>query len=200
MSTREFAKKLVKETVIIKSYSFWKDRQFRDLIGFEKLNNKQQDIIFNELEVAALAYVLFFLEDKAASDETPDRLVYANVAEYLIPSFLDLMEETRISSRHMALWEKLIKTRTDEYRSSMGEVLKKSLKWKVFKGPDKFLRPTWGRIVTLSLSVMRHVKDNKKVSTKSKLWKHIRHFLISFEAELIEIFKEDEAHELKVLN
>jgi hypothetical protein len=200
MSTKEFAKRLARETVILKSYSFWKDSQFREAIKFLELGNKEQDIIFNELQVVALAYVLLFLEDKAASDKSPDRVMYANVAEYLVPGFLELMEETDISSGHLALWEKLIDSRIREYRKSMSMVLKKSVHWEVFKGQDKLLRPTWGRIVTLSLSVMQHIKKGQNPSVKNRLWKLVRHFLISFEVGLVEIFKEEDSKDLKVLN
>jgi hypothetical protein len=200
MSTKEFAKRLAREIVILKSYSFWKDSQFRDAIKFTKLGNKEQDIIFNELQVVALAYVLLFLEDKAASYKSPDRVMYANVAEYLVPGFLELMEETDISSSHLALWEKLIDSRIREYRKGMSMVLRKSIHWEVFKGQDKLLRPTWGRIVTLSLSVMRHIKKGQNPSVKNRLWKLVRHFLISFEVGLVEIFKDEDSKDLKVLN
>jgi hypothetical protein len=200
MSTKEFASQLSAEIVAAKSYSLWKDSAFRDQNNFKKISNKLQDKIFNELQVTALLYVMFFLEEKGEEVKNRHAVVYSNIAEYMERAFIELMADVEISSAHLSLWEKLIKKRADEYRKDMKFVRKESNNWDVFEGEDKFLRETWVRIITLSLATTKLIKKDTKTTMKDPVWKTIRRWLISIEVELNETFKETDLKTLKVLN
>ncbi len=200
MSTREFAIRIVREIVAIKSYSFWKDVAFRKTIAFEKLGVKKQDIIFNELQVNSLVYVLYFLEEQAKKSRGSQSVVYRNIKEYMKEAFLDVMVDTKIDARQLVFWEKLIDLRVREYDQEIKVVMKESASWRTFSGQDNFLRETWGRIVTLSLSTARNIENSRAISPKDPLWRELRRFLISLEVELLNVFKEEDVNELRVLN
>jgi len=198
VSTKEFAGKLVKEIVATKSYSLWKDSTFRRLIGFSQISNKQQDKIFNELQVTALLHILFFLEEKSGGDK--EQAVYANIAEYIESAFLDLMSDVRVSDAHLKLWKGLIAKRKTEYRQDMKFVEKESAEWEVFSGEDRLLRGTWVRVITLSVGAAKLVGGSRETLVDDPLWKEIRRWLISIEVELVNIFRDTDFRELKVLN
>lgn len=199
MSTKEFASKLVREAVAVKSYGLWKDGQFRDVVGFSKLTNKEQDKIFNNLQITALLYVLFFLEEKAKKGRDGSGVVYSNVAEYTVQAFLEMMSEAELTEREVRLWQKLIATREREYKKDLKYILKESEKWDVFEGRDKLLRETWGRVVTLSFGLLKHVREEGD-PIRDPLWVLVRRWLVGIEAELAANMESTEVKELKVLN
>lgn len=199
MSTKEFAGKLVGEAVAVKSYSLWKDNEFRKLINFMKLTNKQQDKIFNDLQVTALLYVCLFLEEKSEKDDN-DSVIYGNIKEYMIGEFLTMMENVNVSARHVALWRKLIVLRETEFKKDLDYILKESSHWDVFDGEGKLLRNTWARVIALSLGALGHILGDKEPSVKNPLWVIVRRWLVSIEVELVQTFKDTDFRDLKVLN
>jgi len=200
ISTKEFAGKLVRESVAMKSYSLWKDSQFRHLISFSELTNKQQDKIFNDLQLTALFYVLLFLEDKSEKSRDLNSVVYANIAEYVFESFLDMMRDVNLTNKQISLWKKLINLREQEYRQDLKYIMKESKKWDVFSKENKKLHEAWGRLATLSLGVLRKIKRGYKYSARDRLWRLIRRWLVSIEVELVNTFKDTDMYNIKVLN
>lgn|GEM_PF-5150580 len=199
-STKEFASKLVRELVAIKSYSLWKDAQFRELTGFYNLTNKQQDKIFNNLQLAALLYVLLFLEDRAKKSGDLNSVIYVNISEYVFDSFLNMMQDVNLTNKQINLWKKLINLREREYKQDLKYIIKESKKWDIFNKADKKLYEAWGRLATISLGVLRHIKRDYKYSSKYRLWRLIRKWLVSIEVELVNIFKDTDMYSIKVLN
>ncbi len=199
-STKEFANKLVRESVAIKSYSLWKDTQFRELIGFYNLTNKQQDKIFNDLQLASLLYVLLFLEDRAKKSGDLNSVVYANIGEYVFDSFLNMMRDVNLTNKQINLWKKLINLREREYKQDLKYIIKESKKWDIFNKADKKMYEAWGGLATISLGVLRHIKRDYKYSSKDRLWRLIRKWLVSIEVELVNIFKDTDMYSIKVLN
>lgn len=183
-----------------KSYSLWKDGEFRRLVGFTKLTNKQQDKIFNDLQVTALLYVILFLEEKSANNDQHS-VVYSNIGEYTVDAFLDMMASAQLSDRQIALWRKLIEKREKEYKSDLDYIMKESKHWDVFDGEDRLLRETWGRVIALSLGALGHIRKNsEEASAKDPLWVIVRRWLVSIEVELVQTFKDTDLKDLKVLN
>lgn len=200
LSTKDISKEIVKNIVASGSYDLWRQKEFRDSINFFKIGAREQDRIFNELEVTALGYVTFFLEERLTNKRHKDNyVVYANVGELVGDEFLSLMEEIGVTDREMRLWRQLIDMRLKEYRSDMALIMKESSKWKAFAGKDKHLRPAWARIITLSINSMRHIKG-EKVALSDDMWPIMRHWLISLEVELVKVFKEADLKSVKVLN
>jgi hypothetical protein len=189
---------IVRDIVAIKSYALWSDNQFREFIDFVKITNKQQDKIFNDLQVTALLYLLLFLDERANKNDASS-IIYSNIGEYTVDAFIAMMEDAELTGKQIALWRELIKRRESEYRKDLGYVMKESQKWDVFAGEDRLLRDTWGRVATLSLGVLKHIRKAKS-SIKDPLWRVIRRWLISLEVELIQVFKDTDMDEIKVLN
>ena len=189
---------IVRDIVSIKSYALWSDNQFREFIDFVKITNKQQDKIFNDLQVTALLYLLLFLDERANKNDASS-IIYSNIGEYTVDAFIAMMEDAELTGKQIALWRELIKRRESEYRKDLGYVMKESQKWDVFAGEDRLLRDTWGRVATLSLGVLKHIRKAKS-SIKDPLWRVIRRWLISLEVELIQVFKDTDMDEIKVLN
>lgn len=198
ISAREMASVIVRDIVAIKSYALWSDNQFREFIDFVKITNKQQDKIFNDLQVTALLYLLLFLDERANKNDASS-IIYSNIGEYTVDAFIAMMEDAELTGKQIALWRELIKRRESEYRKDLGYVMKESQKWDVFAGEDRLLRDTWGRVATLSLGVLKHIRKAKS-SIKDPLWRVIRRWLISLEVELIQVFKDTDMDEIKVLN
>lgn len=199
MSTKEFAGKLVEEAVAVKSYSLWKDSEFRKLANFAKLNNRQQDKIFNDLQVTALLYVYLFLEERSGKDNG-DSVVYGDIKEYMVDEFLAMMESVDVSARNLTLWRKLIALREAEFRKDFRYIVKESGHWDAFGGEGELLRNTWGRVIALSLGALGHISSDEELSVENPLWAMIRRWLVSIESELVQTFKETDLKDLKVLN
>ena len=184
----------------MKSYSLWKGSKFREATGFSGLSNKEQDKIFNDLEITALIYTLLFLEDRASKKNDKDDVVYLNIGEYIISAFLELMVGAQVSNTQLKLWRKLIELRQREYRKNVDYTMKESREWGVFEPGDKLLHQVWGRILALSLGTLKHIKHDSKASIKDPLWPVLRRWLVGLEVELTQIFKDTDLRELKVLN
>lgn len=199
MSTREFAARIVRDVVATKSYMLWKSGSFREAASFFKLTNKAQDRAFNDLEVTALIYALFFLKERAVKRKS-ESIVFLDIAEYLEGAFLELMAEARVNARQLMQWKKLIAKREAEYRLSVDYALRESAEWGIFGAGDGDVREAWGRILALSLGVLKYIRGNGKASVKDPLWPVLRRWLVSLEAELNQLFKETDLADVKVLN
>ena len=201
MSTRELSRKLVSEVVAQGSFAVWKSSDFRKLVDFNKISNKKQDKIFNELEITALCYVLFFLEERIKKNENNINFaVYVNTRELVVGEFISLMSKTGVGGSGIRMWNVFVEKRFKEYEKDIELVMEKSSNWDVFKGKDKFLRPTWSRIITISINSLKNIRENDDTPLEDPLWQYIRHWLIGLEVELIKFFKDTDFKDLYVLN
>lgn len=201
MTTKVLARQLAHNVVAQKSTSLWHESSFRKLVGFNKITNKEQDRIFNELEMTALGYLLLFLDERLM-DKKDDRefVVYINTRELMVEEFLSLMEDAGLTHYHLSLWRSLIKERMKEYKSDTDFIMKESSEWEVFQGKDRVLMPTWARIVTVSASSLRYIRKNDKTSLEDPLWTCLRRWLISLEVDIIRSIKSSDLKHLNVLN
>jgi len=201
MTTKVLARQLAKDVVAERSTLFWQDSDFRKLVNFNKITNREQDRIFNELEMTALGYLLLFLDDRLLDKkDEKDFVVYINTRELIVPVFLSLMEEAGLTNYHLVLWRSLIKERMKEYKLDTDFIMKESSNWDVFQGRDRVLIPTWARIITVSVSGLRHIRKNDKTPLKDPLWKYLRRWLISLEVDIIRSIKSSDLKHLNVLN
>jgi len=104
------------------AFHLFRDKQFRQLAGFEQLSQVEQDRIFNELVVASLALIMLILE-------APDLRVAGEFRGYLnnlrnkIPKAqVAFLRESGVEKKYLRDWKKLIKMRYEEYAKDRHEV------------------------------------------------------------------------------
>jgi hypothetical protein len=105
------------------AFKLFRDKQFRQLAGFEQKSQTEQDRIFNELVVASLVLIMLVLE-------APDLRVAGEFKGYLsdllkkIPkAHVDYLKESGVKSKkHLKEWKKLIDMRHKEYARDKHDV------------------------------------------------------------------------------
>jgi len=112
------------------SYAFqlFSDKEFRQLLSFDRLSQVEQDRIFNELVVAYVVLVILVLEapDLRVPDEFRGYLVGLN--EKIPKAHLDYLRTLGVDTEHLRDWEKLIAMRYDEYAKDRHEVRAAAMK------------------------------------------------------------------------
>ena len=104
------------------AFGLFRDKEFRRLASFDRLDKVEQDRIFNELVVAYVVLIILLLE-------APDLRVPPEFQDYLrelkgkIPkAHLDHLRTLGVEDEHLRDWEKLIALRYDEYARDRHEV------------------------------------------------------------------------------
>ena len=104
------------------AFQLFRDKQFRQLAGFEQLSQVEQDRIFNELVVASVVLIMLILE-------APDLRVAGEFRGYLndlikkIPKAqVDYLRASGVEKKYLRDWKKLIKMRYEEYSKDKHEV------------------------------------------------------------------------------
>jgi hypothetical protein len=104
------------------AFKLFRDKQFRQLAGFEQLSQTEQDRIFNELVAASVVLIMLVLE-------APDLRVAAEFRGYLsdlikkIPkAHVDYLRTSGVEAENLRDWEKLIAMRYEEYAGDRHEV------------------------------------------------------------------------------
>jgi len=109
------------EDAVSSAFRFFQDRAFRKEIDFNKMEQIEQDRVFNELEITFLGFLYLLIENTL--DYLPDeRKDYWNSVKGLIfPRFINWFRELGTKDRHIKTWEKLIDLRLDEYSRGLQE-------------------------------------------------------------------------------
>jgi len=104
------------------AFHLFRDKQFRQLAGFDQLSQTEQDRIFNELVVSCLVLIILIIE-------APDLRVAAEFRHYLselshkIPeAHVDRLKSLGVENKHLRNWKKLITLRYDEYAKDRHDV------------------------------------------------------------------------------
>ncbi len=104
------------------AFGIFRDKEFRRLASFDRLDQVEQDRVFNELVVAYVVLIILLLE-------APDLRVLPEFRDYLrdlkeqIPkAHLDHLRTLGVEDEHLRDWEKLIALRYDEYARDRHEV------------------------------------------------------------------------------
>lgn len=158
-------KRGVAQMIAESSFTLWKSKEFRDLINFDKIDQIEQDRIFNELEVTALGLLALYCEEFNKN----------KISNEIIENFLDFLKKSGVDEKYIKIWRDLIAIRFDEYRKDYKIALKASKSWDDFKSDD-MLHITWARIETLSIDGMSHIRRGK-MEEKDPLWELLRKWL-----------------------
>ncbi len=104
------------------AFELFQNTSFRRKAGFEKINQPEQDRIFNELVVAHLVLIMLILE---APDlrVAPDFHGYLKQLNQQIPkAYVDHLRTLDVEAEYLKDWEKLISLRYEEYARDRHDV------------------------------------------------------------------------------
>jgi hypothetical protein len=104
------------------AFQLFKDKKFRQLAGFEKISQTEQDRIFNELVVAFVVLIMLILE---APDLRVDRGFHGYLSDLIkkIPkAHHDYLRVSGVKKKHLREWKKLITIRYEEYARDKHDV------------------------------------------------------------------------------
>ena len=104
------------------AFQLFRDNGFRNLVSFDRLNQVEQDRIFNELVVAYVVLVILVLEAPDLRVPREFRGYLADLKEKIPNAHLDYLRTLGIATEHLQDWEKLIGLRYDEYARDRHEV------------------------------------------------------------------------------
>jgi hypothetical protein len=96
-------------------FRFFKDSKFRKVAGFEKLDIKEHDRIFNELEIAAISLCLFCLEQRDIIIGQDYFHFWENVRKKIPQQFEQIFLAIGVDKENAKLMKKLVLMRHEEY-------------------------------------------------------------------------------------
>jgi len=122
-TAKEINLKMIDEAVK-SAFRFFRDKEPRKLLNFEKLNQTEQDIIFNELVMTAILAIVFVLNSRILRDEhLPDspslraKLSFLKeMKNQVFNNFLAWYSNFGIDKVYVDLFEKCLKMRFEEYQ------------------------------------------------------------------------------------
>ena len=117
----ETAAALVK-TAASAAFQLFRDKQFRRLADFKKLNQVEQDRIFNELVVASVVLIMLVLEAPDLRVAAEFRSYISDLGEKIPKAHLEYMKASGVETEHLRSWEKLISMRYEEYARDRHDV------------------------------------------------------------------------------
>ena len=94
--------------------TYW-NKKFLKLSKLKKLNQTEQDRIFNELILAGEVVIMMMLEAKDLRQDDDFKEYLLKVKDEISNAHDDYMKELEIERKYRKLWKKLIKMRYDEY-------------------------------------------------------------------------------------
>lgn len=177
------------------SFEFWQRKDFRLYVNFQSLSKTEQDRMFNELEVSVLGLFTLNLDYAVSVAKEEYKKPLGIFQKEIVVGFLQLFLELGIEKKFIDQWEELISMRFKEYRQHFKTAVKESDSWKELRG-DEEMRQTWARIETITIDCLTHIRRGD-VGKDDPLWKLLRKWLISLEAQFPPIAKLGEEDSLK---
>ncbi len=183
------ASKNLAQVVASSSFEFFQRKDFRLYVDFNNLSQTEQDRMFNELELSVLGlFILHFEHAVLSSEKEEQRLVFKALGKDLASAFVQLFIDLGIEKKFIDQWNMLIDMRLKEYREDFEAAMKESSGWKEFKNETQQTKITWARIETITIDCLTHIRRGK-VEEKDPLWKLLRKWLISIEAQIAPMMK-----------
>ncbi len=106
-----------------KALKIFRDDKFRKLMKFEKINEDEQNRIFNELTVTNLVFLMLFLDQRQREAGVADVQEYFHSLRQTVPEyFRGFMRRIKIPEEFAKIWDKLVVLRYEEYEKDRLEV------------------------------------------------------------------------------
>ena len=118
---RETAAALVK-AASGSAFKLFQDTQFRRLASFEKLNQTEQDRIFNELVVAFVILIMLVLEAPDLRTAAEFRSYLSDLNKKIPKAHIEYLKASGVEKKYLRDWEKLINLRYEEYARDRHDV------------------------------------------------------------------------------
>lgn len=171
----ETSKKLVK-FVLDSAYSVFRDRQFRKNFDFKKMTKGQKDKIYNEISIAGLCFLMFFIED--LSERKAEEIYFWQSVREKIPGiFKNWLAKLRVGKKSVRHWSKLLDKRYEDYRLCQRDYRYKieSIDKNFAKSRNDILKNDFVRFQALSFGSQYHIrggkiKNNDPISKYLKTW------------------------------
>jgi hypothetical protein len=104
------------------AYELFCDKEFRRLASFERLDQEEQNRLFNELVVAFLVLVMLLLEAPDLRIAGEFRNYLAGLNKRISEAYVENLKTLGVEAHHHRDWEKLISMRYEEYARDKHEV------------------------------------------------------------------------------
>ncbi len=104
------------------AFELFQNAPFRREAGFDKINQVEQDRIFNELVVAYLVLTMLLLEAPDLRVAQDFRGYLKNLNQQIPKAYVDHLKTLGVESGYLKDWEKLIALRYEEYARDRHEV------------------------------------------------------------------------------
>jgi len=169
------------------AFEFWQRKDFRLYVDFQSLSQTEQDRMFNELEVSVLGLFTLSLDYAISIAKNEYGQLLGILQKEITFGFLQLFLDLGTEKRFVDQWRKLIEMRFKEYREHFKAAIKESGSWKEFRG-DEEGRQIWARIETITIDCLTHIRRGN-VKKDDPLWKLLRKWLITLEAQISPIAK-----------
>lgn len=167
---------------------FW-DKKFRRLAEFGKLEQSEQDRIFNELVLAPLVLLMITFEAPDLRQSKDFREYLLTVRDEIPKAHLEYLRSLGIEKKYLTDWEKLIKMRYEEYSQDKLEARQAMME---FESQEKDLTTSDLDDINLFLPVFtvavgcHHHICRGKTKGKDKLFKYfvkrLSRFYVEFRA------------------
>ncbi len=99
----------------IPHFELFQNAPFRREAGFEKIDQVEQDRIFNELVVAYLVLTMLLLEAPDLRVAPDFRGYLKNLNQQIPKAYVDHLKTLGVEAGYLKDWEKLIALRYEEY-------------------------------------------------------------------------------------
>lgn len=175
------------QVVASSAFEFWQRKDFRLYVNFQSLSQTEQDRMFNELEVSVLGLFTLSLDYAISIAKEEYKKLLKTLQREIRYGFIKLFSDLGIEKKFLEQWEKLIDMRFKEYYEDLKTAMKESSAWDELKG-DEEMRQTWARIETITIDCLTHIKRGD-VKKDDPLWKLLRKWLITLEAQISPIAK-----------
>lgn len=169
------------------SFEFWQRKDFRLYVNFQSLSQTEQDRMFNELEVSILGLFNLSLDYAISVAKVEYKKLLEVLQKEITYGFLQLFLDLGTEKKFIDQWNKLIEMRFKEYHEDFKTAVKESDSWRELKG-DEEMRQTWARIETITIDCLTHIRRGE-VKKDDPLWKLLRKWFISLEAQVSPIAK-----------
>jgi hypothetical protein len=104
------------------AYELFCNKEFRAMAGLERLNQTEQDRIFNELVVAFLVLIMLLLEAPDLRVPRELRCYFADLRKRISEAYVENLKTLGVEADHLRDWERLIAMRYEEYARDKHEV------------------------------------------------------------------------------
>lgn len=177
--------KLIKRTsrelmdLVAKSaFRVFRDEEFRRQFNFSKIEQVEQDRLFNELEVTALCLLLFVLEEAEEWVRTERIIFWQRVRQRIVKDFLGWLRELKIAPQYISLWKKVIEMRYKEYKEWLPKIYQGAgiADPKFIESTDERRKTTYTRFMTIAIGAIHHLRRGE-TNPKDPFFKEVRTWL-----------------------